>query len=65
MLCRLDMFNRELTKQNNKDNYEACASKDQQLDGKLVKDADVHTAFLTALTFFYARVTTAEGYINA
>lgn len=44
---------------------DACASKDQELDGKLVKAADVHTAFLAALTFFYARVTTAEGYINA
>ncbi len=44
---------------------DACASKDQELDGKLVKAADVHTAFLAALTFFYARVTTAEEYINA
>ncbi|EKF55550.1 isochorismatase hydrolase [Galbibacter marinus] len=44
---------------------DACASKDQELDGKLVKAADVHTAFLAALTFFYARITTAEGYISA
>lgn len=44
---------------------DACASRDLELDGKLVKAADVNTAFLAALTFFYARVTTAKEYINA
>ncbi|MGK9118284.1 cysteine hydrolase family protein [Olivibacter jilunii] len=44
---------------------DACASKDQELDGKVVKAADVHTAFIAALTFFYATVKTADEFINA
>lgn len=44
---------------------DACASRDQELQGKVVKAEDVHTAFIAALTFFYANVTTAEEYINA
>lgn len=44
---------------------DACASRDQELQGKVVKAEDVHTAFIAALTFFYANVTTADEYINA
>lgn len=44
---------------------DACASKDQELGGKVIKAQDVHTAFIAALTFFYATVTTAEDYLNA
>lgn len=43
---------------------DACASKDQELNGKVVKAEDVHTAFLAALTFFYATVVTSEEYLT-
>ena len=44
---------------------DACASRDLELGGKTVKADDVHTAFISALTFFYATVTTTDEYINA
>lgn len=44
---------------------DACASKSQELDGKVVKAEDVHTAFIAALTFFYANATTADEFLSA
>lgn len=44
---------------------DACASKDQELHGKTVKAGEVHTAFMAALAFFYANVTTADEYLSA
>lgn len=44
---------------------DACASKDQELQGKVIKAEDVHTAFIAALTFFYANVSTADEFISA
>lgn len=44
---------------------DACAARDQELDGKIVKAEDVHTAFIAALTFFYAVATKTEEYLNA
>lgn len=44
---------------------DACASRDQELHGKTVKAEDVHTAFMAALAFFYANVTTADEYLLA
>jgi len=35
---------------------DACASIDLEIDGKVVKAEDVHNAFLSALSFFYADV---------
>lgn len=35
---------------------DACASRDLEIDGKIVKAEDVHNAFLSALSFFYADV---------
>lgn len=44
---------------------DACASRDQELHGRVVKAEDVHTAFIAALGFFYADITTTEKYLNA
>ncbi|SCY75862.1 Nicotinamidase-related amidase [Flavobacterium anhuiense] len=44
---------------------DACASRDLELAGKTVKAEDVHTAFISALSFFYATVITAEEFLNA
>lgn len=44
---------------------DACASKDQQLNGKTVKAAEVHAAFLAALAFFYAEVKNTEEFLSA
>jgi nicotinamidase-related amidase len=43
----------------------ACASNEQEINGKTVKAEDVHNAFLSALSFFYADVTTADKYLAA
>lgn len=44
---------------------DACASKDQELNGKIVKADDVHTAFIAALTFFYADVKSTDELLYA
>lgn len=44
---------------------DACASRDQELQGKTVKAEDVHTAFIAALTFFYAECVTTQEYLSA
>lgn len=35
---------------------DACATRDLEINGKSVKAADVHNAFLSALSFFYANI---------
>jgi nicotinamidase-related amidase len=44
---------------------DACASRDLEIDGKTVKAEDVHNAFLSALTFFYAKVQNADEFLFA
>lgn len=44
---------------------DACASRDLELDGKIVKALEVHTAFLSALGFAYASVISADAYIRS
>ncbi|MEG0915738.1 MAG: cysteine hydrolase family protein [Myroides sp.] len=44
---------------------DACASRDLEINGKTVKAEDVHNAFLSALTFFYAKVQSTEEYLSA
>ncbi|MBP1665079.1 MAG: isochorismatase hydrolase [Bacteroidetes bacterium] len=43
---------------------DACATKDLELNGVKVKAADVQTAFLSALNYFYSTVMTTEQYLN-
>lgn len=44
---------------------DACASKDQVINGKTVKGEDTHTAFLGALSFFYANIQNTDEYLAA
>ncbi|WGQ09710.1 cysteine hydrolase family protein [Pedobacter gandavensis] len=44
---------------------DACATKDLEIKGAQVKAADVQTAFLAALEFFYAKIQTTDEYLNA
>ncbi|PVY42379.1 nicotinamidase-related amidase [Pontibacter virosus] len=44
---------------------DACASRDQEINGKVVRAADVHHAFLGALSFFYATVQNADKFVAA
>lgn len=43
---------------------DACATKDLEINGFKVKAADVQTAFLSALNYFYSTVMTTEQYLN-
>lgn len=43
---------------------DACATKDLEVNGVKVKAADVQTAFLSALNYFYSKVMTTEQYLN-
>lgn len=43
---------------------DACATKDLELNGVKVKAADVQTAFLSALNYFYSTVMTTEQYLK-
>lgn len=44
---------------------DACASRDLEINGKTVKAEDAHNAFLSALTFFYAKVQNADEFLSA
>ena len=44
---------------------DACASKDQEINGEIVKASDTHSAFLAALSFFYATVQNTDEYLSA
>ena len=43
---------------------DACATKDQQINGKIVKSEDVHNSFLAALNYFYSTVKTTKDYLD-
>ncbi len=43
---------------------DACATKDQEINGEIVKAADVQKSFLAALSYFYATVKTTSGYLD-
>ncbi len=43
---------------------DACATKDLEIGGKTVAAADVQTAFLAALNYFYATVSDAAEYLK-
>jgi len=42
---------------------DACATLNLQINGQEVKAEDVHNAFLAALEFFYAKISTTEEYL--
>lgn len=42
---------------------DACATMNLQINGHDIKATDVHNAFLAALEFFYAKITTTEEYL--
>ncbi|MET4141943.1 cysteine hydrolase family protein [Pedobacter sp. UYP1] len=44
---------------------DACASRDLEINGKTVKAEDAHNAFLSALTFFYAKVQNSDEFLTA
>lgn len=43
--------------------HDACATRDQEFDGKVVPAADVHAAFMAALEFGYAKLVSTEEYL--
>jgi len=43
---------------------DACATRPLEIDGRTVAAAEVQTAFLAALSYFYATVTRAETVLN-
>jgi nicotinamidase-related amidase len=45
--------------------HDACATRDQQFEGKVVPAAEVHAAFMAALEFGYARLLSTEEYLAA
>ncbi len=45
--------------------HDACATRDLEFDGQVVPAAQVHKAYMSALAFAYAKVTTTEEYLAA
>jgi len=43
---------------------DACATKDQEIYGQMVKAEEVQKSFLSALNYFYATVITTQQYLN-
>lgn len=43
---------------------DTCASRDLEINGKIVKADDVHHAFLAALEFFYAEIKSTDQFLN-
>jgi nicotinamidase-related amidase len=43
---------------------DACATKDQEINGEIVKAEDVHKSFLAALNYFYTTVKTTGQYLD-
>lgn len=43
--------------------HDACATRDQEFEGRVVPAADVHAAFMSALQFGYAKVVSTEDYL--
>lgn len=44
---------------------DACATKNLEIQGKIIKAADVHNAFLAALGYFYSTVQTASEFLES
>jgi nicotinamidase-related amidase len=44
--------------------HDACATHDQEFAGTVVPAADVHAAFMAALSFGYARLVSTEEYVT-
>jgi nicotinamidase-related amidase len=44
---------------------DACATKDQEINGEKVKAEDVHNSFLAALNYFYTTVKTTGQYLDS
>jgi hypothetical protein len=43
--------------------HDACATRDQEFNGAVVRAADVHAAFMAALGFGYAKLASTEEYL--
>ena len=43
---------------------DACATKDQEINGQIVKAEEVQKSFLAALNYFYATVMTTSNYLS-
>lgn len=43
--------------------HDACATRDQEFQGKVVRAADVHAAFMAALGFGYAKLISTEAFL--
>jgi nicotinamidase-related amidase len=43
---------------------DACATRNLEIDGQIIKARDVHYGFLAALNHTYAEITTTERYLN-
>ena len=43
---------------------DACATKDQEINGQIVKAEEVQKSFLAALNYFYTTVKTTSDYLN-
>jgi nicotinamidase-related amidase len=43
---------------------DACATRDQEINGEIVKAEDVHKSFLAALDYFYTTVKTTGQYLD-
>lgn len=44
--------------------HDACATRDQEFEGKIVPAADVHAAFMAALGFGYAKLASTAEYLT-
>jgi len=42
---------------------DACATKNLEIDGQLIKSTDVQASFLAALSYFYSTIKTAKEYL--
>ena len=45
--------------------HDACATRDQAFQGKIVPAADVHAAFMAAIEFGYARLASTEQFLSS
>jgi len=43
--------------------HDACATRDQEFEGKVVPAAEVHAAFMAALRFGYAKLVSTDEYL--
>ncbi len=43
--------------------HDACATRDQEFNGTVVRAADVHAAFMAALGFGYAKLVSTQDYL--